>query len=177
MWSAQCLKIKPKCWLSSSGLGTMGYGLPASIGAKVAQQSKNVICISGDSSFQMNLQELACLSQYKLQINIFLVNNGWQGMVRQWQESFYGKRFSNSYMGHNSPCFRKLAEAYDLEYILIDSEEKFLKIINEKDILLKSILFEIKVSEGENCYPMISPGKSNKEMIGLSPDSYANQIT
>ena len=83
----------PKNWSSSAGLGTMGFGLPAAIGAQVGNPNKNVICISGDSSFQMNIQELGTIAQYNLPIKIIILNNGWQGMVRQWQESFYGNRF------------------------------------------------------------------------------------
>ena len=98
MWSAQLINCQPKKWVSSSGLGTMGFGLPAAIGAKVANPNQDVVCITGDSSIQMNIQEFGTISQYQLGIQILIVNNGWQGMVRQWQESFYGNRFSNSYM-------------------------------------------------------------------------------
>ena len=93
MWSAQLINCQPKKWVSSAGLGTMGFGLPAAIGAKIANPDQDVICISGDSSIQMNIQELGTISQYDLPIQILLLNNGWQGMVRQWQESFYGNRF------------------------------------------------------------------------------------
>ena len=93
MWSAQLINCQPRKWVSSSGLGTMGFGLPAAIGAQVANPDQDVFCISGDSSIQMSIQELGTLAQYDLGIKIIIANNGWQGMVRQWQESFYGNRF------------------------------------------------------------------------------------
>jgi len=103
MWAAQLINCQPKKWVSSSGLGTMGFGLPAAIGAKIANPKMNVICVSGDSSIQMKIQELGTVAHYKLNIKIIIVNNEWQGMVRQWQESFYGNRFSNSYMQNGTP--------------------------------------------------------------------------
>ena len=91
MWSAQFIKCGPRCWSTSAGLGTMGYGLPAAIGAQIAFPNEYVICITGDSSFQMCIQELGTIAHYNLPIRILIINNHWQGMVRQWQESFYGQ--------------------------------------------------------------------------------------
>lgn len=168
MWSAQLINCQPKKWVSSSGLGTMGFGLPAAIGVKVANPQYNVICISGDSSIQMNIQELGTLSQYQLNIKIIIINNGWQGMVRQWQESFYGNRFSNSYMKNGMPNFSELAKAYNLlGYEIKDLAEfhsLFLPILEEK----KSILIDVTVVENENCYPMVAPGRSSSQMLGLN---------
>ena len=125
MWSAQLINCQPKKWISSSGLGTMGFGLPSAIGAKIAHPTYDVVCISGDSSFQMNIQELGTISQYNLGMKIVIVNNGWQGMVRQWQESFYGNRFSNSYMKNGMPNFSKVALAYGLDgYEIYDYKYK-----------------------------------------------------
>jgi acetolactate synthase-1/2/3 large subunit len=167
MWSAQLLNCEPKKWISSAGLGTMGFGLPAAIGAKIANPKNNVICISGDSSFQMNIQELGTISQYNLGIKVFIINNGWQGMVRQWQESFYGNRFSNSYMKNGMPNFSKVAMAYGIEgyeiYNYLQLEDK----MNEVNDLTKAILIDVNVIENENCYPMVAPGRSNSQMLGL----------
>ena len=167
MWCAQLINCQPKKWISSSGLGTMGFGLPAAIGAKVANPNQDVICITGDSSFQMCLQELGTLSQYNLAIQIFIINNGWQGMVRQWQESFYGNRFSNSYMGNGMPNFTELAKAYNLEGIRIDTVEDFEERLSNTSFSPITRLFDIHVIENENCYPMVAPGRSNSQMLGL----------
>jgi acetolactate synthase-1/2/3 large subunit len=167
MWSAQLINCQPKKWISSSGLGTMGFGLPAAIGVKVANPTYNVICISGDSSFQMNLQELSTLAQYSLGIKIIIINNGWQGMVRQWQEAFYGNRFSNSYMKNGMPNFAELSKAYHLlGYQIKNLEElnSFLFLINHSE---EAILLDVNVIENENCYPMVAPGRSNSQMLGL----------
>jgi acetolactate synthase-1/2/3 large subunit len=166
MWSAQLINCQPKKWVSSSGLGTMGFGLPAAIGVQVANPNHNVICISGDSSFQMNLQELGTISQYQLGIKIIIINNGWQGMVRQWQESFYGNRFSNSYMKNGMPNFCQLAKAYNL----IGFEIKTFKELESISSLLSSnntVIVDVNVIENENCYPMIEPGHSTSKMLGI----------
>jgi acetolactate synthase-1/2/3 large subunit len=168
MWSAQLINCEPKKWISSSGLGTMGYGLPAAIGAKVANPNQDVICISGDSSFQMSLQELGTISQYQLGIKTLIINNGWQGMVRQWQESFYGNRFSNSYMRNGMPSFADLAKAYNLEGFRVNSFEELEELmaeINQKNI---AAIIDVNVIENENCYPMVAPGRSNSQMLGLT---------
>jgi acetolactate synthase-1/2/3 large subunit len=167
MWSAQLINCQPKKWVSSAGLGTMGFGLPAAIGVKVANPNAEVICISGDSSIQMNIQELGTLSQYNLAITILIVNNGWQGMVRQWQESFYGNRFSNSYMRNGMPNFANIAKAYDLLGFEITNTNELKTIIQKNEKIKKSIVFDVNVIEKENCYPMVAPGKSNSQMLGL----------
>jgi acetolactate synthase-1/2/3 large subunit len=169
MWSAQLINCQPKKWISSSGLGTMGFGLPAAIGVKVANPNQEVICISGDSSIQMSIQELGTISQYKLGIKLFIVNNGWQGMVRQWQESFYGNRFSNSYMKNGMPNFGDLAKAYGIEGIEVDNLEKLEKII-ENSSFKNPMVIDVNVIENENCYPMVAPGKSNSQMLGLEKE-------
>lgn len=167
MWSAQFLHCKPRSWASSAGLGTMGYGLPAAIGIQIAYPKKSVICITGDSSFQMNIQELGTISQYSLPIKIIIINNHWQGMVRQWQQSFYGERYSHSNMKKGAPDFSALAESYGIESSKVDKIDKF-------DCYLESILnspnpylLDAIVTEEENCYPMVAPGKSNAQMIGI----------
>jgi acetolactate synthase I/II/III large subunit len=167
MWSAQFIKGGPRKWLSSAGLGTMGYGVPAAIGAQVAFPDDSVICISGDSSFQMNLQELGTISQYQLPIKIFVVNNHWQGMVRQWQQSFYEERYSHSNMESGAPDLVKLAEAYGIKSYRIETRENLIKLVPEILTLKEPVLVEFCVTENENCYPMVAPGKSNEQMIGL----------
>jgi len=167
MWSAQLINCQPKKWISSSGLGTMGFGLPAAIGAKVANPNQDVICISGDSSFQMNIQELGTIAHYNLGIKTIIVNNGWQGMVRQWQESFYGNRFSNSYMRNGMPNFPEVAKAYGLQGVRIDTLEELTELLTKISKLNDSIIIDINVIEKENCYPMVAPGRSNSQMLGL----------
>jgi acetolactate synthase-1/2/3 large subunit len=167
MWSAQFIKGGPRKWLSSAGLGTMGYGVPAAIGAQVAFPEESVICISGDSSFQMNLQELGTISQYQLPIKIFVVNNHWQGMVRQWQQSFYEERYSHSNMEKGAPDLLKLADAYGIKSYRIQTREELSLLVPEILSLKEPVLVEFCVIENENCYPMVAPGKSNEQMIGI----------
>lgn len=167
MWSAQLINVQPHKWVSSSGLGTMGFGLPAAIGSKIGNPNKNVVCISGDSSFQMSLQELGTILQYQLGIKIFIINNGWQGMVRQWQESFYGNRYSNSYMRNGMPNFVTLAKAYDINAYDINNFDELQELINNQKIIDKALLVNINVKESENCYPMVAPGRSNSQMLGI----------
>jgi acetolactate synthase-1/2/3 large subunit len=167
MWSAQLINCQPKKWISSSGLGTMGFGLPAAIGAKVANPNQDVVCISGDSSFQMSIQELGTISQYDLGITIVIVNNGWQGMVRQWQESFYGNRFSNSYMKNGMPNFSAVANAYSINGYPVETVNQLKDILINKKLPNQPILLDVNVVENENCYPMVAPGRSNSQMLGL----------
>jgi len=167
MWAAQFLKMGPRRWISSAGLGTMGYGLPAAMGAKVALPDDEVICISGDASFQMNLQELATLAQYNIKAKIVIINNGWQGMVRQWQETFYGERYSSSSMSAGMPDFPLLAQAFGVKGISVQSRDQLssaIALMLEHD---GPVLVDVHVTKDENCYPMVAPGKCNSEMLGL----------
>lgn len=167
MWAAQFLNVMPRHWLSSAGLGTMGYGLPASIGAQIANPDSLVVCISGDASFQMNLQELATIAQYKLPIKIIIINNKWQGMVRQWQQAFYGKRYSHSSMEKGTPNFQMLASAFGIKSFIVDKREDIEDVLVACFKSSESCLIDCRVTEDENCYPMVAPGKSNSEMIGI----------
>lgn len=170
MWAAQFLKCNLKRWMSSAGLGTMGYGLPAAIGAQLAHPQSTVICISGDASFQMNLQELGTIAQYNLPIKILIFNNKWQGMVRQWQQSFYDERYSHSSMKDGMPDFVKLTNSYGIDSYRVKNIVE-LKNIEEKILYdSKPLLIDFEVNETENCYPMVAPGKSNSQMIGLNND-------
>lgn len=167
MWAAQFLKNGPRRWISSAGLGTMGYGLPAAMGVKVALPNEQVICVAGDSSIQMNIQELGTLAQYGINVKTVIINNGWQGMVRQWQEAFYGERYSSSNMEVGRPDFVKLAEAYGAKGMLIQSRDELKDAIAEILAHDGPVLVDVRVTKNENCYPMVAPGKSNAQMIGL----------
>jgi acetolactate synthase-1/2/3 large subunit len=167
MWSAQLINCQPKKWVTSAGLGTMGFGLPAAIGAKVANPKQDVICVSGDSSIQMNIQELGTISQYHLALQVLILNNGWQGMVRQWQESFYGNRFSNSFMRNGMPEFAKIAKAYGIAGHNVNNLDELKNLSQTYRTKNQAVIFDVDVIEKENCYPMVAPGRSNSQMLGL----------
>lgn len=167
MWAAQFLKNGPRRWISSAGLGTMGFGVPAAMGAKVAVPQEEVICISGDASFQMNLQELGTLAQYGINVKTVIINNGWQGMVRQWQQAFYQERYSSSNMEAGKPNFQLLAQAYGIKGMLIKDRSELKEAITEMLAHDGPVLVEARVVKDENCYPMVAPGQSNAQMIGL----------
>lgn len=169
MWSAQFLKNGPRQWISSAGLGTMGYGLPAAMGVKVALPDHQVICVSGDASFQMNLQELGTLAQYGIHVKTVIINNGWQGMVRQWQQAFYGERYSSSEMQPSMPDFVLLAQAFGIKGMVVRDRSELAEAVAEMLAYDGAVLIDAQVKRDENCYPMVAPGKSNAQMIGL-PD-------
>lgn len=169
MWAAQFLNNGPRRWISSAGLGTMGYGMPAAMGAKMALPDEEVICVAGDSSIQMNIQELGTISQYGINIKTVIVNNGWQGMVRQWQETFYGERYSSSNMEAGMPDTVLLAKAYGIKGILVSHRDELQGAIAEMLAHKGPVLLEVKVKKDENCYPMVAPGKSNAQMLGITP--------
>ncbi len=167
MWAAQFLKNGPRQWISSAGLGTMGFGMPAAMGVKVALPDEDVICISGDASFQMCLQELGTLAHYNIAAKTVIINNRWQGMVRQWQQSFYGERYSSSNMEVGMPDFVKLAEAYGVKGMIVDRREDLPGAIADMLAHDGPVLMDVHVKRDENCYPMVAPGKSNAQMLGL----------
>ena len=167
MWAAQFLKNGPRRWISSAGLGTMGFGLPSAMGAKVALPDEEVICISGDASFQMNLQELATLAQYEIKVKTVIVNNGWQGMVRQWQQAFFGERYSSSSMQIGMPDFKLLAKAFGVKGMIVRDRTELSDAVAEMLAHDGSVLLDVHVTKDENCYPMVAPGKSNAHMLGL----------
>ena len=169
MWAAQFLKNGPRQWISSAGLGTMGFGLPAAMGVKVALSEHEVVCVSGDASFQMNLQELATLAQYDIAVKTVILNNGWQGMVRQWQEAFFGERYSSSNMEKGMPNFPLLAQAFGVKGMVIERPDELEGAIADMLAFDGPVLLDVRVKRDENCYPMIPTGKSNADMIGL-PD-------
>lgn len=171
MWSAQFLKNGPRRWISSAGLGTMGFGLPAAMGVQVGLAEEDVICISGDASFQMNLQELATLAQYNLPVKTIIINNGWQGMVRQWQESFYGERYSHSNMEVGMPDFVKLADAFGIKGMQVQDRANLADVVQEMLAHEGPVLLDAQVSRNENCYPMVKPGRSTAHMLGIPEPS------
>jgi acetolactate synthase-1/2/3 large subunit len=178
MWAAQFLNTGVRRWISSAGLGTMGYGLPAAMGVKVALPDQPVICISGDASFQMNFQELATLAQYGIYVKTVIINNGWQGMVRQWQQAFYGERYSASNMQTGMPDFELLAQAFGVKGMVVRDRERLPEAITEMLAHNGPVLLDAQVTKDENCYPMVTPGKSNAQMVGLPerPQKQANTI-
>jgi acetolactate synthase-1/2/3 large subunit len=167
MWAAQFLKNGPRRWISSAGLGTMGFGMPAAMGAKMALPDQEVICVAGDASIQMNIQELGTIAQYGINVKTVILNNGWQGMVRQWQEAFYQERYSSSNMEAGMPDFVMLAKAYGIKGMVIRDRAELSDGIAEMLAHNGPVLMDVRVTKNENCYPMVAPGKSNAQMIGL----------
>ena len=168
MWAAQYLLNGPRQWISSAGLGTMGFGMPAAMGVKVALPKEKVICIAGDASILMNIQELGTIAQYKLNLKVIIINNHWQGMVRQWQESFYDERYSASNMSVGEPDFISLSKAFGIEGIVISERENLIPQLQKALANEGPVLVNVNVRKGENCYPMVPPGKSNAQMVGIS---------
>jgi len=164
MWVAQMFPFEnPRSWLTSGGLGTMGYGLPAGIGAKFAAPDKTVVVVSGDGSIQMNIQEIGTAVQYGVDIKVIILNNYFLGMVRQWQEKFYQERYSYSAM--SVPNFVKLAEAYGAHGFRIDKAKDLPKTMKEAFATPGPVLIDIAIPKDEAVMPMIPPGGSMSEML------------
>jgi acetolactate synthase-1/2/3 large subunit len=165
MWAAQYFPFDlPNRWMTSGGLGTMGYGLPAAVGVQTAHRDALVIDIAGEASVQMTMQELSTAVQYKLPIKVFILNNERMGMVRQWQQLLHGARYASSY-SESLPDFVKLAEAMGAKGIRCDDPKKLDAAIQEMLDYDGPVLFDCLVSKEENCLPMIPSGKAHNEMI------------
>ena len=165
MWAAQHYKFnKPNRWMTSGGLGTMGYGLPAAVGVQVANPEKLVIDIAGEASVLMTMQEMSTAVQYKLPIKIFILNNEYMGMVRQWQELLHEKNYSESYTAA-LPDFVKLAEAYGCVGLRATKPNELDEKINEMINVDKPVIFDCVVDKNENCFPMIPSGKPHNQML------------
>ncbi len=176
MWAAQFYKFDcPRTFINSGGLGTMGYGLPAAIGAQKAYPNRRVICISGDGSIVMNIQEIATAVEQRLPVKVAIINNQYLGMVRQWQQLFYNKRYSSSYMG-DAIDFVKLAEAFGAAGL------RATKVVEVEPVLQKAmaidgpVIIDFKVSPTENCYPMIPAGAAINEMVFADPETPASAL-
>lgn len=169
MWAAQYYNFeKPHRWVTSGGLGTMGFGFPAAIGAQMASPGKTVVAIVGDAGFQMTLQELSVIYEQNLPVKIIIVNNGALGMVRQWQELLHGNRISESIL-QTQPDFVKLAESYYIKGLKIESQEELITKLPEVFAYDGPVLMDCRVLQQEKVFPMIAPGKGIHEMIGVKP--------
>ncbi|UOQ85412.1 biosynthetic-type acetolactate synthase large subunit [Gracilibacillus salinarum] len=169
MWTAQFYTFnKPDKWVSSGGLGTMGFGFPAAIGAQLAKPDETVVAIVGDGGFQMTLQELSILQEKGLPVKVIIVNNQALGMVRQWQEKFYSERYSQSIFSIQ-PDFVKLAESYNVKGLQVKTQEEFIKAIPEIFDYEGPVVVDARVLQQENVFPMIAPGTGLNEMIGVKP--------
>ncbi len=177
MWAAQFFKLEhPRRWLTSGGLGTMGFGFPAAMGAQEAYPGRLVLCVTGDGSFQMNLQELATAVLYKLPVKIAIINNHYHGMVRQWQDLFYEGRYASSHLS-GLPDYVKLAEAYGAVGLRATSPTDVDEVIQEALHTEGPVLMDFEVSRSENVYPMIPAGGANYEMLLEDPPHLGQSAT
>jgi acetolactate synthase I/II/III large subunit len=166
MWTAQYFHFtEPRRWINSGGLGTMGFGLPAAMGAKIGCPDETVICVAGDGSVQMNIQELATCAQEGIAIKVFIMNNGYLGMVRQWQELFWDKRYSQVDTGQ-FPDFVKLADAYGATGLRFEDKRTLVSDIREALATEGPVLVDVRVTREENTYPMIPAGQPARNMVG-----------
>ncbi len=165
MWAAQLYGFeKPNRWLTSGGLGTMGYGLPSAMGVQVAHPDALVVDIAGEASIMMNIQEMSTIAQYRLPVKVFILNNEYMGMVRQWQELIHGGRYSETYM-NSLPDFVKLAEAFGAVGLRADKPGDVDGLIKEMMATDKAVIADIRVDKEENCFPMIMSGSAHNEML------------
>ena len=176
MWAAQYFQFhQPNRWMTSGGLGTMGYGLPAAMGVQVAHPEATVIDIAGEASFMMNMQELSTLAQYRLPVKMFIINNEWMGMVRQWQQLIHGGRYSESYSA-SLPDFVKLADTFGMTGLVAQNVDELDGVIEQMLAIDGPVIADIRVAKEENCFPMIPSGAAHCDMI-LGPDDTEDAIS
>ena len=176
MWAAQLYRFeKPYHWMTSGGLGTMGYGLPAAMGVQTAHPDALVVDIAGEASILMNIQEMSTIMQYRLPVKIFIINNMYMGMVRQWQELMHGSRYSESYM-EALPDFVKLAESFGAAGLRVSKPSDLDDTINEMIAIDRAVIVDVKVDSHENCFPMIPSGAAHNEIL-LGPEDEAEVST
>ena len=174
MWAAQYFDFHlPNRWMTSGGLGTMGYGLPAAAGVQVAHPGATVIDIAGEASFMMNMQELSTLAQYNLPVKMFIINNEWMGMVRQWQELIHGGRYSESY-SESLPDFVKLADTFGMTGLVAQKADDLDDVITRMLETPGPVIADIRVAKEENCFPMIPSGAAHNDML-LGPEDQAEK--
>ena len=174
MWAMQYIQCqKPRTFITSGGLGTMGYGLPAAVGAKAARPDATVVCIDGDGCFQMTCQELATAALERLPIVVVIINNGWLGMVRQWQELFYAERYAETHLTKQVPDYAQLAEALGAAGFMVDNEDDLDSTIEAALDCGRTAVIDARVDPAENCYPMVPAGAASVDIIEL-PDELEN---
>ena len=174
MWAAQFIKFeKPYHWMTSGGLGTMGYGLPAAIGVQLAHPDALVIDVAGEASLLMHIQEMSTAAQYRLPVKVFIINNRYMGMVRQWQEFFHGGRYAETYMD-SLPDFVRLAEAFGAVGLRATKPDEVDGVIEEMIAAKRAVIVDVVVDPTENVYPMIPAGAAHYDMK-LGPDEEIKQ--
>ena len=175
MWAMQYIQCeKPRTFITSGGLGTMGYGVPAAVGAKAARPDATVVCIDGDGCFQMTCQELATAALERLPIVTVIINNGWLGMVRQWQEMFYAERYAETHLTKQVPDYAQLAEALGAAGFMVDNEDDLDTTLEAALDCGRTAVVDARVDPDENCYPMVPAGAASVDILEL-PDEGAEQ--
>ena len=170
MWAMQYLVCEqPRTFITSGGLGTMGYGLPAAVGAKAARPDATVVCVDGDGCFQMTCQELATAALERLPIVVVIINNGWLGMVRQWQELFYAERYAETHLTKQVPDYAELADALGCAGFMVDNEDDLESTLQAAFDCGRTAVVDARVDPNENCYPMVPAGAASVDVIEM-PD-------
>ena len=177
MWAAQFIEFnKPKHWMTSGGLGTMGYGLPAALGVQIAHPKDLVIDVAGEASILMNIQEMSTIKQYRLPVKVFILNNNYMGMVRQWQELLHGNRLSESYM-ESLPDFVKLAESFGATGLRVEKPGDVHDAVKEMINIKGAVICDVVVDPNENCFPMIPSGSTHNQMLLGPNDKVEGEIS